>query len=219
MNTKELYEGKSVNYKINAARKTRILNLIPENAINILDIGCAGGELAREIKSKRRAKIYGIDISQKSLDSAGGILDDSFCFDVENDNWPQDLLSKKFDLIIASEIIEHLFLPDRFLKKVMNLLTPGGKIIITTPNFLFWKNRFSMLLGKFEYTDQGILDSGHVRFFTMKTAKKLFNECGLRIERECHFYPNLYKRKLNFLGSIFPGFFAYQMIFLLSDLK
>lgn len=216
MEVKKFYEDKSVKYGINAQRKVKILDLIPKDAKIILDIGCSGGELTRAISSWPEVKIYGADISQKSLDLAGDSLEGSFCFNVEDDIWPPALLDNKFDLIIASEIIEHLLLPEDFLKKVKNLLGSNGKIIITTPNFLFWKNRLRMLFGKFEYTSEGLLDFGHIRFFTYGTAKDLFRHCGFKIEKEDHFYPNLYKRKLDFLGRIFPGFFAYQMIFLLS---
>lgn len=213
METKKFYENKSVKYGINAQRKAKILDLIPQDAKTVLDIGCAGGELARAISSQREIKIYGVDISQKSLDLAKDVLDGSFCFNIEDDIWPSNLLDKKFDLIIASEVIEHLLSPAEFLEKIKTLVVPGGKVIITTPNFLFWKNRLKMLLGKFEYTSEGLLDFGHIRFFTIKTASNIFQECGFKIEKENHFYPNLYRRKLNFLGIIFPGFFAYQFIF------
>ncbi len=216
MEIKRFYEDKSVKYGINAQRKAKILDLIPQDTKVILDIGCAGGELARAIRPRGEIKIYGADISQKSLDVAKDVLDGSFCFNIEDDIWPSDLLGQKFDLIIASEVIEHLLLPEEFLKKLKPLLNPGGKIIITTPNFLFWKNRLKMLLGKFEYASEGLLDFGHIRFFTVKTVKETFRQCGLKIEKENNFYPNLYKRKLNFLGRLFPGFFAYQMIFILS---
>jgi hypothetical protein len=92
-------------------------------------------------------------------------------------------------------------------------------MIITTPNFLFWKNRLKMLFGIFRYEEKGLLDFGHIRFFALDTARTAFQKAGLRISREAHLYPNLSFRGLNFLGRFFSGFFAYQMIFLLQNEK
>src|SRR3989344_4652874 len=84
-----------------------------------------------------------------------------------------------------------------FLEKTKSLVTSGGYLIITTPNFLFWKNRLKMLFGNFRYEQKGLLDFGHIRFFTLKTAREVFSKAGFTIQQEQHFYPNLYKRRLN----------------------
>jgi len=143
-------------------------------------------------------------------------LDDFFCFDIEDLEWPAQLVSKRFDLIIVSEVIEHLFAPESFLKKIKTLLKSEGEIIITTPNFLFWKNRLKMLFGIFRYEEEGILDFGHIRFFTPDSARSLIRESGFEIKKEKFFFPNLYRRRLNFLGNLLPGLFAYQMFFLIK---
>ena len=155
----------------------------------------------------------GIDISSIALDEAKPYLFNSFCFDIQQNDWPTELLEQKFDLVIASEVIEHIFQPSDFLQKAKLLINQRGSLIITTPNFLFWKNRLKMLFGKFRYEEKGLLDFGHIRFFTIETAREIFHKTGFIIQREQHFCPNLYKRKLNFLGRIFPEFFAYQFGF------
>ena len=215
MNVSNYYNSKHSVYKMNAGRRKHIIDLIPSQTKTVLDIGCGVGDFAAFLQ-KKEYKVWGVDISKDVLSQAEGSLESSFCFNVEDEQWPAELMLKKFDVVIASEIIEHLFHPDIFLKKLKPLLNTGGKIIITTPNFLFWKNRLKILFGKFEYASEGLLDFGHIRFFTVKTALKIFKKCGLKVEKEHHFYPNLYKRRLNFLGRMFPGFLAYQMIFLLS---
>ncbi len=213
MNRKEYYNNKKT-YKVSGGREVSILGLIPKHPGRVLDLGCGRGDLAKELKS-RGWEVVGADISGDSLLEASAFLTESFCFNFEDELWPQELMSQQFDLIIASEVIEHVFSPEQLLSKLKNLLEVDGKVIITTPNFLFWKNRLSILFGKFQYQDQGLLDFGHIRFYTIKTARELFRDVGLKIQKEKHFYPNLYKRKLNFLGRLFPGLFAYQMIFLL----
>src|SRR3989344_1967503 len=211
----EYYNQKKNNYQLSGGRVRILDKLIPNNIKTVLDIGCSSGDLARILKTKNMI-VSGVDISPVALDVARPYLNDSFCFDIQLDEWPVKLMGQKFDLIVASEVIEHVFQPSDLLEKVKLLIGKGGCLIITTPNFLFWKNRFKMLFGKFRYEQKGLLDFGHIRFFTLKTAIEIFNKTGFIIQQEQHFYPNLYKRKLNFIGRIFPGFFAYQFGFRLT---
>lgn len=208
----EYYDQKEERYKLSGGREMIIRNLIPEDAKTILDIGCGSGYLAKILASEGKI-VCGVDISAVALDKAKPYLKNSFCFDIQRDDWPPELMEQKFDLVVASEIIEHIFMPVDFLKKVKTILGPESALIITTPNFLFWKNRFKMLFGKFRYEEKGLLDFGHIRFFTLKTARETFDKTGFIVQQEQHFYPNLYKRKFNFLGKISPGLFAYQLGF------
>jgi 2-polyprenyl-3-methyl-5-hydroxy-6-metoxy-1,4-benzoquinol methylase len=218
MDSKTYYNSKVSLYKTNSVREERIIALIPSGIRTVLDIGCGQGNLAQTLTDKGYV-VSGIDISDEALAGVKNILKDSFCFSVENEEWPKTITTKSYDLIIASELIEHIFSPEDFIQQVQNILTDDGYMIITTPNFLFWKNRLRMFGGTFQYEEKGLLDFGHIRFFTYPTIKNLFKKMGLRVVRENHFYPNLYRRGLNFLGRIMPNFFAYQMIFLLTNEK
>ncbi len=211
MNTAKFYKLKSKFYRMNASRKRHILDLVPKDTRTVLDIGCATGELASVLKDGGM-DVVGVDISEEALLEARKFLSESFCFNLESEEWPETLMARRFDLVVASEVIEHLFDTDLFLNKAKSLMATKGRLIITTPNFLFWKNRLKVLFGKFKYEETGLLDSGHIRFFTIPTIKEALEKSGFLVEREHHFYPNLYKRKLNFLGNIFPGLFAYQII-------
>lgn len=216
MSTRSYYDRKSATYAVSGGRWRSVLELLPPGTGIALDVGCGRGELVRELVS-RGWRVSGIDVSQEALSGVTEALNERFCFDVEDDRWPEGLSGKRYDLIIASEVIEHLFDPARFMERASGLLAPGGAIIVTTPNVLFWKNRLRALFGTFRYEEKGIMDFGHIRLFTVATARELFRGSGLRIERESHFYPNLYRRKLSWLGRLFPGLFAYQMAFLLRS--
>ncbi|MGB0757159.1 MAG: class I SAM-dependent methyltransferase [Patescibacteria group bacterium] len=217
MNIKEHYEEKVPVYGMNKMRKKNILSLIPDSATSLLDIGCGSGELLEAVLQVRPqiTERGGADISEIALQKAGSFATDTYCFDFESE-WPESLTEKKYDVVVASEVIEHLFFPEKFFEQCKRVLSPGGVIIITTPNLLFWKNRLTMFFGKFEYTNGGLLDKGHVHFFTVSTLRKMVEGAGYQIEQEHNFYPNLYTRGLNWLGDIFPGLFTFQMIFKLK---
>lgn len=210
---KEFYNNKLPKYRMNSFRRRAILRWIANSQKDILDIGCGQAELAPYLKSMGH-KVSGVDMVEMSADIQKN-LDYSKSFDFSGD-WPSDLLEKKFDYIICSEVIEHIFDTAKLLNNIKSCLKENGKLILTTPNFLFWKNRLRILFGDFAYSEDGLLDSGHIRFFTIATLKDSIGKSGLRIEREYNFYPNLYKRNLTWLGNLFPSLFAYQIILLLS---
>ena len=93
---KNYYNQKHSLYKTNSARERRILELIPESTKTILDIGCGRANLAAILKEKGYV-VSGIDISDEALKEASRFLEDSFCFNVEDVIWPEELLDKKYD--------------------------------------------------------------------------------------------------------------------------
>jgi 2-polyprenyl-3-methyl-5-hydroxy-6-metoxy-1,4-benzoquinol methylase len=209
---KETYYSQKKAYSASSGRLKRIIDLMPDSYSSVLDVGCGAGDLAKRLKEKGH-EISGIDLSSDALSHAREHLKENFAFDIEGNDWPANLMSRRYDVIVVSEVIEHLFDPRELIKKLKPLLKKNGYFIITTPNVLFWKNRFAILFGKFEYQEIGIMDYGHIRFFTFQTVQRFFKELKMNIEQENHVYPNFDYRGLRAIGKLWPAMFAYQMIF------
>jgi 2-polyprenyl-3-methyl-5-hydroxy-6-metoxy-1,4-benzoquinol methylase len=203
--------------RMNHGRKKAILKLIgPAVNQTILDVGCSGGYLGEAVKEKMTCKFYGIDISHQAVALAQKVLDGAWQLNLEEDfsQWPAELKAKPYDLIVVSEVLEHLFEPENLLSKLSKLSKPDKQIIITVPNLLFWKNRIKIFLGRFNYTNQGLMDRGHIHFFTWASLKSLINNadyCLLAVENYCPAF--------KWLGRIWPGLFAYQFIIKISSVK
>ncbi len=202
------YYNQSGNYGISRVRLDKIMELAGQiRGKKILDIGCSDGRLGQYLASQG-AIVHGCDISEKAVLKAKKVLAKAFVFDVECDNW--DEFEKNYDLVIATEVIEHLFCPEKFLNNIKNIVPPTGEIIITTPNFLMWTFRLRMLGGQFDYTDSGFWDRGHVHFFTYFSLKKMIQADGFTIVQENHI---IHPKIPNWLGKIRPSLFVYQIIF------
>lgn len=156
-----------------------IMKFAPKNKL-VLDVGCGTGALGRELKKNGNA-VYGIEISDKSIEISRSCLDKVFKIDLESEQI-LPFKENEFDVIIFGDVLEHLRDPLSVLKSFKKYLKKSGRMIISLPNIANWAIRLQLLSGKFEYTSEGILDDTHVRFFTLKTAKDLIRGAGLRIE-------------------------------------
>lgn len=209
------YYFKNKYNKVSRGRRDGIMHLIGNKAKFILDIGCSRGTLGEAIKKEKKVIIYGMDISAIAIKKAKDKIDKAFCFNIEKDlkDWPIEIKNKKFDAIIISEILEHLFYPEKLLENIKEMSHPETEIIITVPNVLFWKNRMKILSGRFDYEDQGLMDRGHIHFFTWRSLQQLLEELGYNIITTKHHIPT---RGTKILGIFFPGLFAYQFILSIS---
>ena len=79
---------------------------------------------------------------------------------------------------------EHLTACDRLLRECRPALKTNGMLIVSVPNIANISVRLLLLLGKFDYTERGILDKTHVRFFTRKTARAFLEQNGYSITEE-----------------------------------
>lgn len=144
---------------------------------NILDIGCYDGTFLSLIENKD-INLFGIEASDYAAKEAmkKGINVKQFFFD-DKTKIPFD--DNFFDIIVAGEIIEHIYDTDFFLEEIKRLLKPGGRLIISTPNIASLGRRLFLLAGKnpiIEISPNESDSSGHIRYFTFKTLAYLLNK-------------------------------------------
>ena len=133
------------------------------NGLNCLDIGCGGGILSEKLR-RLGANVTGIDASKNSIDIAKEHAKKSRlninykCITTsELLETKEEKALNKFDFVIASEVIEHVYDRRKFLSDISNLCRPGGLVIFTTIN----NSLLGILLGKYFAEDiLKILPSG-----------------------------------------------------------
>lgn len=148
----------------------------------VLDVGCGSGALGAWIKrGNNSAVVHGIDISPEAGRAAAERLDAFWCVDLDLSPLPETGL--KYDLIILGDVLEHLKRPDLFLIGVNDHLSPVGRVIVSVPNVANYSIRLRLLFGAFRYTETGIMDRTHLRFFTWGSFSELISHCGFSIEK------------------------------------
>jgi SAM-dependent methyltransferase len=116
-----------------------------------LEFGALGGGFAAmcaDALGQPRDRMYCCDFTPQLLRQAADRGFPTCVWDLENGSPPPDLRPGTFQTILFCEIIEHLVAPDRTLKTVVELLAPGGLLLITTPNLASLGNRVRLLRGK-----------------------------------------------------------------------
>ena len=88
---------------------------------------------------------------------------------------------QKFDVILLGDVLEHLKNPVDILKQIKSFLNESGYIVCSIPNVAHGSIRLKLLNGIFNYTETGLLDKTHIRFYTFKTIISLLEETGFLI--------------------------------------
>lgn len=149
----------------------------------ILDVGCGNGSMAGYFISKG-FNVYGTDASLSGINHARKKYPNRFFLqDLSSDGLPAELEGIKFDTIISTEVIEHLYDPRKYLKfcKEVLLKNGGGEFIISTPYHGYLKNLVMAITNKLDNHFTALWDGGHIKFWSRKTLTTALQEQGFRV--------------------------------------
>ena len=197
-----------------------VFQQIPQKTKRILDIGCGSGTLGKAIKQNLNCEVVGITYSKDEADLASQSLDTVIVADI---NELDVSTLGEFDCIICSHILEHLYNPEKLLIELHSNLTKEGRLIVALPNTLFFKQRWEFIKGNFKYTDGGLMDKTHFRFFDWGTAYQLLIETNWIVTQRFAdaYFPLPLIRKFvlpvatlldRFVARNFPSLFGTQFI-------
>jgi SAM-dependent methyltransferase len=153
----------------------------------ILDLGLSRGLLLERFRRYEGVELGGIEIDEAEIARARerGLEPDRHFINAFDGNRMVARLpyaDGSADVVLAGEIIEHVVDTEGFLREIGRVLRPGGAVVLSTPNILWWKHRVALLAGRYpdaldhrlRYGD----DFGHVRVFTPRLLRELLAETG-----------------------------------------
>jgi ubiquinone/menaquinone biosynthesis C-methylase UbiE len=128
-------------------RRKKVINIFSRYKFDrILDIGCGDGNFSVLLKEACKAReVYGIEISEKGVESARNNGVKAFQLNVDDEDFP--FKNDYFDAVFCGHLIEHLYDPDHLLDEVYRTLKRRGVFVITTASLSSWINRISLLFG------------------------------------------------------------------------
>lgn len=149
----------------------------------VLDVGCGSGALAEAI-SRRGYTVWGIERDATALAAARGRLARIIEADIADAAAVDTAIAgTRFDYLILSDVLEHLYDPFDILQRYLRHLKPGGVLLVSVPNVAVWTNRLALLFGRFRYAATGVMDRTHIRFFTFATARELVSAAGCTVTK------------------------------------
>jgi 2-polyprenyl-3-methyl-5-hydroxy-6-metoxy-1,4-benzoquinol methylase len=145
---------------------------------SVLEVGSASGYFGERLAGKGYY-VVGIEQNEAAASVAARFYDEFIVADVEAGL----KLSRKFDVIVLADILEHLRQPLSALVHLRDFLSSTASFVISVPNAANIYMRLSLLFGRFEYTDRGSLDETHLRSFTLNSARALVQKAALRVKQ------------------------------------
>lgn len=154
-----------------------LCSLIKERS-RLLDVGCGTGSITNILCAERSLSAIGIEPHPERAAQAAlhGI-------EVVTGIYTDEIVQKhgKFDYVLFADVLEHLVDPVEMLRSVKNALVLDGRVIASIPNVAHWTVRLRLLFGNFDYKPTGIMDATHLRWFTRKNVRRLFEAAGYDI--------------------------------------
>ena len=160
-------------------KRDEFLDLVPRGTRRLLDVGCGSGGLSMRLKEKG-IEAVGVEKDEKLCVLAEEKLDTVISGDIENLklNYPEGY----FDCIMYADILEHLTDPLDVLEKHKAYLQKDSYVIASIPNVRYYKIILRLILsGAWDYSDAGMLDRTHIRFFGLVNIIEFFEKAGYEI--------------------------------------
>lgn len=158
-----------------AQGRYRFIDMEIPSGAKVLEVGCFLGHYCHYFQG-RGLQVTGVDISPEVI-KEGQKLYPNLDLRCVGDVWPMDLQDGRYDVVIASEVIEHVLHPNDFLKTIKRALAPNGRLLLTTQNSNAIHYRLRMLFGRFRW------DPTHLRLYSRPELETELQLGGFEIVR------------------------------------
>ena len=153
-----------------------IKHLLTEGMLTILDVGCGNGYIASQLAAMGH-NLIAVDVSEDGIAIARK-AHPGVRFKVHSSYDDLRDIVVDVDVVVSSEVIEHLYQPKLFLENVFKVLRPGAHLILTTPYHGYLKNLTLSLFNHWDKHHTVDREGGHIKFFSEKTLTRMLNACG-----------------------------------------
>jgi 2-polyprenyl-3-methyl-5-hydroxy-6-metoxy-1,4-benzoquinol methylase len=159
------------------ADRLEMMKLLPATTKRVLELGCGAGGFGAAVKRQRGAEYWAIEYNATVAENAERVLDRVLVGDA--DELVPELPDDYFDAIVCNDVLEHLARPDVTLDRLRPKLRTEGVVVASIPNIRYLPALAEVVFRRdFPTEDEGIFDRTHLRFFTRKSIRRMFEEAG-----------------------------------------
>ena len=177
-------ERHNYEYDVDAGAQTAPAHVVRMvgNGKRVLEIGCGPGSITKILAQQNGCVMTGMELDPAAIKKVTPYCVRVIQADLNSSDWPNLLqASEKFDVVVAADVLEHLYDPWNTLRRMAPLINPDGYLVISLPHVGHAAVMSCLINGDFEYRDWGLLDRTHIRFFGLKNIEALFAQAGLKI--------------------------------------
>lgn len=142
----------------------------------VLDLGCGNGGLTAAL-AHAGFKVVGCDRDAQGIAIAKSAHPGLEFHQVDFEDIPKTI-SNRFDAVISTEVIEHLYNPALMLRCARGMMKPDGLLVVTTPHYGFAKQLAIVLGGLWEEHHQTSRVGGHIKHFSPRSMRAIMKEEG-----------------------------------------
>lgn len=148
----------------------------------VLELGCGPGSITKILAIEKHCTVTGADLDEESIKRVAPFCDSVFKVNLNDEDWSDQIKSSgSFDVVVAADVLEHLYDPALTLSTMTRFINKDGYIVISLPHVGHSAILGCLLKGDFSYRDWGLLDKTHIRFFCLKNIEELFFKAKLKI--------------------------------------
>jgi len=160
----------------------RLVGTQTKTACRVIDLGCGNGFVAG-VLSRAGHQVVGIDVSEDGLNLAreahpgvtflrASVYEDGLARSIGH-----------ADVVLALEVVEHLYFPTRLFNLAFQILEPDGLLIASTPYHGYLKNLAIALMGRWDRHWEPRWEGGHIKFFSRATLSSMLHDSGFAVEK------------------------------------
>lgn len=169
-----------VNLNLDSA-PAQVIHMVGSNK-RVLEIGPGPGSITKLLHAGGNCRVTALECDSEAIKKVTPYCEVVIQADLNSSDWPHLLKeAEQFDVVVAADVLEHLYDPWTALQRMIPFVGPEGYLVISLPNVGHALVMSCLLNGDFEYRDCGLLDRTHIRFFGLKNMEALFTQANLKI--------------------------------------
>ena len=158
----------------------KILRMVGRDK-RVMELGSGPGSITRLLKDNGCC-ITALELDKQAIEIVSQYCERVLQCDLNAPDWSSSVAEYgKFQVIVAADVLEHLYDPWATLQTLANFLDKDGYLIVSLPHIGHNAVFACLIEGDFAYQDWGLLDKTHIRFFGIRNIQQLFNDSGLKI--------------------------------------